>query len=263
MSALPKPERIEPEQRERVWGSRKLEPWFPNPEVQIGEVWFREEHSPVLVKFLFTTENLSVQVHPDDRLARLSGHPRGKTEMWHILEAAAGARIALGFVQPVTREQVRAAARDGSIMELLRWIPVQTGQTWFIPAGAVHAIGAGITLCEVQQNSDVTFRLFDYGRPRELHLEESLRAANLDYLPETIPLDRSRVVDCPYFQVDRIFLRDKDELAAVPGLERLVIACEGWGQIAGEPFRMGEVWKVESEKPVRLSGSGQLLSVVF
>ncbi len=226
-------------------------------------MWFREEHSPVLVKFLFTTENLSVQVHPDDLLARQSGHPRGKTEMWHILQAAPDARIALGFVHPVTEAAVRAAAVDGSIMGLLRWIPVVAGQTWFIPAGAVHAIGAGITLCEVQQNSDVTYRLFDYGRNRGLHLEESLRAADLNYLPETIPRDRPRVVDCPYFQVDRVFLRGEEECAPVPGRERLVVACEGSGWIAGEPFRMGEVWKAPSGEPLRMSGSGELLSVAY
>ena len=181
-----KPAFLKPEFHERIWGSLKLEPWFPKPVRKIGEAWFREPDSEVLVKFLFTTENLSVQVHPDDQLAQRHGHVRGKTEMWHILRAEPSARIALGFDSRPTAAQVHAAALDGSIMGMLRWIPVQAGDTWFIPAGAVHAIGAGITLCEVQQNSDVTYRLFDYGRGRDLHIKESLEALDLDFEPKQV-----------------------------------------------------------------------------
>ena len=138
------------------------------------ERWYTSEPPlPILVKHLIAAEKLSVQVHPDGECGV------GKTEMWHILSASPGAQIALGFTQPVDAEALRAAAASGEIERLLRWIPVNTGETYFIPAGTVHAIGGGITLCEIQQNSDITYRLYDYGRPRELHLDRALEAADL------------------------------------------------------------------------------------
>jgi len=241
----------------RIWGSTQLEPWFPNPHEKIGEVWFPQAESPVLVKFIFTTENLSVQVHPGDAMAQQEGHARGKTEMWHILNAVPGAEIALGFECPITPEQVSIAAQDGSIMNLLRWLPVHPGETWFVPAGAVHAIGAGVTLCEVQQNSDVTYRLFDYGRGRELHLEQSLRAANLAYRSPA-PLTGTGVhVDCPYFQVARLNLNGESLLND----NSLLIALEGSGELDGAPFRQGEVFSLEPSAGSRLSGNAALLTV--
>src|SRR5262249_46670605 len=144
---------------------------------KIGEVWFSTPELPILVKFLFTTENLSVQVHPSGECGV------GKTEMWHILRAAEGASIALGFRDTVTPAWARAAAESGEILEMLRWYPVRAGETYFTPAGTVHAIGAGIALCEIQQHSDITYRLYDYGRPRELHLEEGLAVSDFGTHP--------------------------------------------------------------------------------
>ena len=111
-----------------------------------------------------------MQVHPDDG----EDGPRGKTEMWHILEAEPGATIALGFREPMTRERLLESTRTGEIEQLVNWIPVKAGETYFTPAHTVHAIGAGIVLCEIQQNSDVTYRLWDYGRPRAIHVEQAV-----------------------------------------------------------------------------------------
>ena len=167
------PLRLTPSFREKIWGSTRLEPWFPNSERKIGEVWFEGvDHLPLLIKFLFTSEKLSVQVHPDDDYARVHHDSRGKTEMWHILAAEPGARIAAGFREPITTDQLTAAALSGEIEDLLAWFEAMPGDTFFIPAGTVHAIGAGLVLCEIQQHSDVTYRLYDYGRPRELHLDQ-------------------------------------------------------------------------------------------
>jgi mannose-6-phosphate isomerase len=164
-----KPQRLTPRFLEKVWGSTRLEPWFPNSQKKIGEVWFEGVADlPLLIKFLFTSENLSVQVHPE-----------GKTEMWHILAAEPGAKIAAGFREPVTAEQAKAAALSGEIEEMLEWFDAAPGDTFFIPAGTVHAIGAGLSLCEIQQWSDVTYRLYDYGRPRELHLDQGLAVSDL------------------------------------------------------------------------------------
>ncbi len=117
---------------------------------------------PLLIKFLFTTE----------ALVRFRCIPEGKTEMWHILAAEPGAKIAAGFRVPITEQKLRESAVSGEIEELLEWFEARPGDTFFIPAGTVNAIGAGLTLCEIQQWSDVTYRLFDYGRPREMHLDE-------------------------------------------------------------------------------------------
>lgn len=253
-----KPQRIAPEQHERIWGSTQLEPWFPNPSGKVGEVWFREPASSVLVKFIFATENLSVQVHPDDALAQQLGHPCGKTEMWHILRTEPEAQIALGFRSPVTPDQVRRAAADGSIMDLVRWIPVFPGQTWFVPAGTVHAIGAGVALCEVQQNSDLTYRLFDYGRGRELHLDQSMRALNLGSQDPQPQPTGGVLVECPFFQVSRI---DVAGQTAVPP-SSLAIALAGSGTLGGLPFREGEVFATGGNRPLQLTGRASVLSVL-
>ena len=145
--------RIEPRVVKLVWGE---------------EVWFRTSpDARVLVKFITTHDVLSVQVHPN------------KTEMWHILEAAPDARIAVGFTREVSEQELRDAIKDGTVNDMLNWVPVKAGDTLFAPSGVVHAIGAGITLCEIQQNSEVTYRLYDYGRKpeRELHLEQGLGVA--------------------------------------------------------------------------------------
>jgi mannose-6-phosphate isomerase len=158
------PRRLAATAYEKVWGSPDTEPWWRNPDGRkLGEIWFRASDSvPLLVKLLFTSDNLSVQVHPDDDYAgKHHDGSRGKTEMWHILRAEPDAKIALGMRTKVTEEELREAALTGGIMALLDWIPVRPGDTFFIPAGTIHAIGGGIALCEVQQLSDITYRLFD------------------------------------------------------------------------------------------------------
>jgi len=255
---LLRPNRLPPEFHQRIWGSVHLEPWFPNTPHNVGEVWFRQPDSPVLVKFIFATENLSIQVHPDDTLAQRYGFPQGKTEMWHILRAAPEAKIALGFNQVVTANQVRRAAGDGSIMELVRWIPVFPGQTWFIPAGAVHAIGAGVALCEVQQNSDLTYRLYDYGRGRELHLDQSIAAVDLSYRSAQPTLGLGVVVDCPFFQVTKAEIKR----AGTSAPASLAIVLWGAGTLNGAPCRQGEVFATPSSQLLQFSGNASLLTVL-
>ena len=162
----------------KVWGRQAPPPPFTNPgEEPLGEIWFDppSEVAGLLVKFIFTDAALSVQVHPDDAQAP-PGH-RGKNECWYILDAEPGATIAVGLEREMSGEELRAAALDGSIEDALARIEVAPGDFFSIPAGTIHAIGAGISLLEVQQNSDITYRLYDYGRPRELHLEDALRVA--------------------------------------------------------------------------------------
>ncbi len=133
--------RLTPSLKEKVWGSTKLEPLFPNSNDKIGEAWY-ESDLPVLIKFLFTTEKLSVQVHPNDAYARQHHDSLGKTEMWHILAAEPGAQIAAGFKETITPQQLKEASLSGEIENLLQWFDAAPGDTFYIPAGTVHAIGA-------------------------------------------------------------------------------------------------------------------------
>lgn len=242
--------RIEPRFVERVWGSVRLEPCFPN--LRIGEVWF--EAQPLLIKFLFTAEALSVQVHPNDAQARPH---RGKTEMWYILHAEAGASIAAGFVKPVTREQVQDGALDGSIEEMLGSFQARPGDTFFMPAGCVHALGPGLVVCEIQQHSDITYRLYDYGRlpARELHLERGLEVARLEPHPGPEPVNGERLAACEYFVTERWALNTPRELDR----PSVLIALEGAGRIDGQEFSRGEVWQTPKGASVQPHGEAVLL----
>jgi mannose-6-phosphate isomerase len=236
--------RLIPSLREKVWGRTRLAPWFPDSETPIGEVWFLAEHElPLLVKLLFTSERLSVQVHPDDG----EDGARGKTEMWHILEAAPGASLALGFREPVSRERLWEATRTGEIENLVNWMPALAGQTFFTPAHTVHALGAGLVLCEIQQNSDVTYRLWDYGRPRPIHLEQAVPISDLGVhpgpsRPTELDENRDELVRCRHFVTELV--RIGAGAAFTPAAEacQLWICLEGQGAIGGDRFRPGEVW---------------------
>ncbi|HUX43406.1 MAG TPA: type I phosphomannose isomerase catalytic subunit [Terracidiphilus sp.] len=237
------PFRVEPQFVPRVWGYLDLRPWYDRPPQSepIGEVWltgddclvgsgphtgktlaslFREApkallgerapspDSPLLLKIIFARENLSLQVHPDDRMAQRYGEPRGKTECWYALSAEAGAQLAVGLKPGTTLDQVRAGIHDGTLEERLNVMPVEAGDMIFVDAGTVHAIWPGSVLLETQQYSDLTYRMFDYGRPRELHIEKSLEATRTVTRAGKVPArtqpDRTVLVDAEYFCVERI-----------------------------------------------------------
>ncbi len=164
---------------EKPWGRTLLPAIFDAPEDQrIGEVWFTGAHDlPLLAKYIFTSERLSIQVHPSDEQARARGQRSGKAECWYILDAEPDASIGLGLTKELTSGELRNSALDGSIEQLIDWKPVEAGEFILVPPGTVHAIGAGIALLEFQQNADITYRLYDYGRPRELHLEDGIAVA--------------------------------------------------------------------------------------
>ena len=168
----------------KPWGVVDLRPWSrPRGDSRsIGEIWYERpgqlaSQPALLLKLLFTSQPLSIQVHPDDAYAQSVGLPNGKTEAWYVLKAAAGAQVALGLKQQKTSQQLRKAIDDGSIADLVAWQTVSAGQVVFVPAGTIHAIGADLVIAEIQQRSDTTFRLFDYGRKRELHVERAVAVA--------------------------------------------------------------------------------------
>jgi mannose-6-phosphate isomerase len=182
--------KLETSLAEKPWGRDRLPPMFGDTGGRrIGEVWFTAPQDlPLLVKYIFTSERLSIQVHPNDEQARSRGLARGKNECWLILEAEPGATLGLGLEREVSRQDLRSASLDGSIERLVHWRPVRPGDFFQVPAGTVHAIGAGISLLEFQQNADVTYRLYDYGRPRELHLDEAVAVADPAPYPAELAL---------------------------------------------------------------------------
>jgi mannose-6-phosphate isomerase len=205
--ALPKP-----------WGVVDLRPWnrTSNAGVAIGEIWYDRPGEPslrpsLLLKLLLTSEPLSIQVHPNDAYARSMGLPNGKTEAWYVLSAAPGAKVALGLSGQLTRQQLHRAVHDGSIANLVMWRTVFPDDVIFVPAGTIHAIGAGLVIAEIQQRSEATFRLFDHGRQRELHIERAIAVANAGPAPFRVRPNRftdQRVllVSGPHFVLERIDL---------------------------------------------------------
>lgn len=195
---------------DKPWGRRNLDPRFgAEPERQVGEIWYeRAAGNPleVLAKYLFTSERLSIQVHPDEATAHARGLPHGKDECWIVLDAQPDAELAIGTREPMSTDALLDAATDGSIVDLLDWRPARRGQFIYNPAGTVHALGAGLTVLEIQQPHDVTYRLFDYGRPRDLHLDQSRAVINPrpHHHPADADLDphASRIlVEGPWFGV--------------------------------------------------------------
>ena len=244
---------------ERIWGVQDLTPWSPK-EVEggpIGEIWLTAEECrvanqstgvatlaqctaaspeqfgdpqhegfPLLIKLLFPREKLSVQVHPDDAQARVQGMPRGKTECWYVLSAEPGAQVAVGFKESLTQLDVKRAIEEGSLEDKLRMIPVKAEDMVFVDAGTVHAIGPGMVVLETQQYSDTTYRLWDYGRPRELHVDAGTAVTRTETaagLVTSLEMGGfTRLVSCAYFAVDRYRLEPGQE-AALGNDDRLQI----------------------------------------
>lgn len=226
---------------EKPWGRSSLPAMFEQvPDRRIGEVWFvGDDGLPLLAKYLFTSEPLSVQVHPNDEQARARGLPRGKSECWYILDAEPEARIGLGLVEDVEEADLRSAALDGSIEEMIRWWPVSAGEFIYVEPGTIHAIGSGLSLLEIQQNSDVTFRLFDYGRPRELHLDDAIAVANRGPYPAECfqrvdPTNDRTLVDGLAFTI----VHSHED--AMQDRVRWAVPLEGTISCRGEVARSGE-----------------------
>ena len=273
---------IEPRFLPKVWGYSDLRPWFDFPASSaepIGEVWLTGDmcrvatgphrgttlaglfqnapcallghaspvpQSPLLIKVIFAREKLSVQVHPDDRMAQRYGEPRGKTECWYALAAEPGAQVAVGLKPGVTLDAVREGMEHGTLEESLDVLKVAPGDMVFVDAGTVHAIWPGSIILETQQNCDITYRMFDYGRPRELHIEKSLEATKLKTRAGLVaprPLnDRTILIDVEYFSVERIPVNGARASATLPssgedprGLSYL-FAAAGSARLSGNGF---------------------------
>jgi mannose-6-phosphate isomerase len=250
----PLPHRLEREAKLKPWGVLETEPWYPNPKEATGEIWFKAS-VPLLVKLLFTSDNLSVQVHPDDGYAKKHHGCAGKTEMWHILRAEPHGRVALGLTKAVTENELREACETGQIGDMLNWVPAKAGDTFFTPAGTIHAIGGGLVLCEVQQLSDVTYRLHDWGSDRELHLDHGIRVSHRQahrHEPELLE-------KCAYFRTELLRISEPVRCPS-PVKTTIYVALEGNGTIAGMQFKQGEAWEVPANaEPFEIRGQSRFL----
>lgn len=293
---------LKPVFKERIWGTRDLSPWFaevPGTE-PVGEVWLTGEECavangplagstlgeltkkfgrelvgesapqadrfPLLLKFLFPRAKLSVQVHPDDEMARRIGQPCGKTECWYVLQADPGAQVGLGLKPGVTRAEFERAIREVRAEELMNWIEVHAGEMFYADAGTVHAIGGGSILLETQQNSDTTYRLYDYGRPRELHVRQGLEAMKETTNAGKAQACGNKLVESPSFVVTKSRVREACAIPPLPNSAvRILVATDGCGVLEAEgcdpvtfargeavvvPARIGELnlrgqWEVE------------------
>jgi mannose-6-phosphate isomerase len=234
---------------EKPWGQEVLPDIFDGGSgKKIGEIWFEAPKgiSPqLLVKYLFTSEKLSIQVHPNDRQARRIGFPHGKEECWFILDAEPAAVLGLGLKKTVSATKLKTAAILGEIEQLIDWKPVKKGDFFHVPAGTIHAIGPGISLVEVQRNIDITYRIYDYGRPRELHLEEAIAVARLTaydmkYWNE-IPEDESvsLSVGAP-FGLFQIVGTDDEIISKIASKEWQIIPLQGSVTVRGKLIKAGE-----------------------
>jgi mannose-6-phosphate isomerase len=299
----PEPFPVEPIFVPRIWGASSLEPLYPeksNLAEPIGEVWltgvdctvtrgpfsgrtlgeawrempfdwrgtrFAEPSDfPILVKFIFPKDKLSIQVHPDDAYAAAheqAAGGRGKTEMWHAVQADPGARVLVGLIPKVDKEKFIEAIHRQTLEELFVHRSVQRGDTFFVPAGTPHTIGTGMVLCEIQEYSDLTYRVYDYGRvdtrgkPRELHLQKALEVIHFGstapdkvsplFLP-TEGAKHSLLAACRYFAAERCeFVATVQAESCFPCLEVLVI-LEGTGYFhwRGRPlmYQRGQCWLI-------------------
>lgn len=243
---------------EKPWGRTKLPALFDAPRGQrIGEVWFTDGgEQPLLAKYLFTSERLSIQVHPNDEQARERGLQSGKSECWYILDAEADSTLGLGLKRKVSAQDLRTAALDGSIEELMNWRPVRSGDFFMVPPGTIHAIGGGISLLEFQQNSNVTYRLYDYGRPRQLHLDDGLAIARPEPYPQSLaqhlfPGEQRLLVNGPAFLFAQAFedeFKDRD---------RWIIPLDGKVRSSGEIVGPGECLLATARE--RIISDGRML----
>ena len=293
------PLRLPPSFRERIWGSHDLAPVFGRQRRKIGEAWYSFDENviangplkgqtlgdviassgsrllgesaaslrsfPILAKLLFTSDRLSVQVHPKDDYALRNEGSLGKTEMWYILAAEPGAGVALGLTETLSSEQLHEAARSGEIEKYLNWVEVQAGQTVFVPAGTLHSIGPGLVLCEIQQNSDLTYRFYDFGRigadgkPRELHIDKAVEVTEQQPHPGPIKpflfpnadWTRKLLVACPYFAVEHWAWDRSIPYPGRLGDADLLIFLRGQGKIGDQHYAPGDAYLLPAglEKP--------------
>ena len=239
-------------------------------EKELGTACAEFPFFPMLIKFIDAKQNLSVQVHPSDEYALKNENSFGKTEMWYVVEADEGAGLYVGFSRDVSREEYERAIADGTLCELLNFYPVKSGECYFIPAGTIHAIGAGCLICEIQQNSNLTYRVFDYGRVgadgklRELHVEKALCVTDLEKYEKLVPSEgqfgEEVLGSCEYFHVTRHTVRGDHALSTDARSFKCLTCTKGSGRIGEHSVSCGDSFFVPANYgTVSIFGDMELL----
>lgn len=270
-----------------VWDGEKLSDVIKKRPDYLGSRHEGLTELPILIKFIDAKENLSVQVHPTDEYAQENENgQKGKTELWYVLDAARNAKLTYGLRQDISREEMRRAAADGTVMKYLQQIPVKKDDLFFIEAGMIHAIGAGVLIAEIQENSNLTYRLYDYdrvgkdGKKRELHVEKALQVANLK--SSTEPKQPLRVLKyrqgvasellcrCKYFEVYRMIVnterRQEVHYQADEVSFRVLLCVNGCGILCFDEeellFYKGDCIFVPADSVrIRIHGQAQFLDI--
>jgi mannose-6-phosphate isomerase len=313
--------RLEPFFSPRIWGQRSLAPWYPdkvNLKEPLGEAWLTAFDSrvsngpfagktlremwqtmpaewrgrrhasvaefPVLIKLIFPNDKLSIQVHPNDAYAakyEQEAGGRGKTEMWHLVWAKSGGEILFGLNPGVDQRTFLKALADHTVENLLPHIPVHAGDTYFVPAGTQHAIGPGMVICEIQEYSDLTYRVYDYGRadssgkPRELHVEKALEVTNfgtgrggkIEPLALHSPdAKKYLLAACEFFATERWDCNRTTPIESDPEEFQIFVILEGTGAFHDSerafPYRPGEAWFLPATLPTTLLQPDAVSSVL-
>ena len=259
---------------QKSWGVADLRPWSNarHDDGAIGEIWYErsgkaDKDPSLLLKLLFTSQPLSIQVHPDDAFAHAMGLPNGKTEAWYVLSATPEAKVALGLHRQLTPQEFRRAVEDGTICDLIKWRSVTAGDVIFVSAGTIHAIGAGVVIAEIQQRSDVTFRLFDYGRRRQLHVENAIAVANTgpadsQVKPDRLTNERTLLVTSPYFVFERIDLAPNSAWSLDAERETWLLVLGGDAAAGSFAVSKGDVIFAQSDRVDLHAGAVGMIGLV-
>jgi mannose-6-phosphate isomerase len=260
----------------KPWGTADPRPWSnaSRDGEAIGEIWYKRSgskapNSALLLKLLFTSQPLSIQVHPDDGFAQSIGLPNGKTEAWYVLSATPDAEVALGLKERLTSQQLRQAAGDGSIAELVVWHAVAQGDTILVPAGTIHAIGGGLVIAEIQQRSDATFRLYDHGRHRELDIEGAIAVADVgpakfQVTPTRLTDARTLLISDTHFIFERIDLAPHSEWCLAAEQETWLLVVHGGARSGAFDVTQGDAVFAQADRvDIHAGGTGMVGLVAY
>lgn len=206
----------------------------------IGKRALAFDFFPILIKLIDAKDNLSIQVHPDDEYALRVEKEYGKTEMWYVVDCDDGAYLYYGLNREVSKAEFESRIRNNTLLEILNKVPVHKGDVFFIPSGTIHAICSGILICEVQQNSNTTYRVYDYdrrdanGNPRQLHIEKAIEVPKLYPAPPLKKADGDVLASCKYFTVEKIICDGEKKLQADNGCFRSIVVTDGNGTLSFE-----------------------------
>lgn len=245
---------------DKIWG---YENWIasthPNG-MQKDFFNFVQGDFPLLVKVIQANDTLSVQVHPNDEVASRLENCRGKTECWYVLSAEKGSKLVYGLDDSYSSEEIKKAIKDETLQDMLFYADVKAGDFIYIPAGVVHAIGGGLRLLEVQQSSDITYRLYDWGRGRECHIEKAVSCIDESLIQEIVPFNKK--FSCPYFNLEEIIIDGTFETKIEDSEVVLYFVLDGTGFINEQNTTKEDIFAFKKNEYIKVNGNLKLLKII-